>query len=79
MVLEVSPNRLLRLTRHANLGKFQSALNSNNANLTAGILVSFVVESGGVERAPLALLASHVTTHLMSLQATEENREGTGK
>ena len=69
MALEVEPGKLLKLTSRCTPADFQHALESGEPYRTAGVLVSLVVVSGGLEATPLALLANYVKTQLFSLHA----------
>ena len=69
MALEVKHGQFLKLTKHSNPAVFLSALESCDPHKAAGLLVSMVVSNGGLDNTPLALLATHVKTCLVSLQA----------
>ena len=69
MGLEVEPGRLLKVCTFSGPEQFVSALKEENPRLAAGHLVSLTVTNRGVEGAPLALLANHVKSTLMSLHA----------
>ncbi|GFO25015.1 tudor domain-containing protein, partial [Plakobranchus ocellatus] len=69
MALEVAPGKLLKICTFSGPEQFVAALEAEDPKLAAGHLVSLIVSNKGVEGAPLALLANHVKTKLLSLHA----------
>ena len=69
MALEVEPGKLLKICTFSGPEQFVSALQAEDPMLAAGHLVSLIVTNKGVEGAPLALLANHVKSALLSLHA----------
>ncbi|RUS70891.1 hypothetical protein EGW08_021345 [Elysia chlorotica] len=69
MALEVEPGRFLKVCTFSGPEQFVSALKMEDPRLAAGHLVSLIVTNKGVEGAPLALLANHMKTTLLSLHA----------
>ena len=69
MALETEPGRLLRITTDSSPDKIASAAMSRDVRNLCGYLVSLIVSSKGLENTPLALIANHVKTALLQMQA----------
>ncbi len=71
LALEVRPGTLLRITSNTSPEIFQAAAMRCDARAVAGHLVSIIATNHGLEAAPLALLANHIQSALLTLQANE--------
>lgn len=74
VAIETSSGYLLRITRVTSTDVFLECAKRGDVIGTSGHLVSLVFLYGGVKKAPLALLSSHMKVAYMSLNA--ESKEG---
>ena len=75
VVLETQPGVLLRVTRDTSEEHLQKWAEAEDAIGCAGHLVSLVIDNGGIEDTPLALLANHLKSALQTLNS--RSSEGT--
>lgn len=67
VAIETPSGSLLRITRKTSTDVFLKCAKRGDVIRTSGHLVSLVFQYGGVKKAPLALLASHMKEALLSL------------
>ena len=78
VAIETPSGSLLRITRMTSTDVFLKYAKRGDVIGTSGHLVSLVYQYGGVKKAPLALLASHMKEAFLSLNAeSEANEEST--
>ncbi|KAK3086464.1 hypothetical protein FSP39_018803 [Pinctada imbricata] len=78
VALEVRPGHLVKLVSQTSVEKFHAALSSGHINNVCGHIVSMVVSNKGVENTPLALLANHVKSALLTLHAEGSSQNTPG-
>ena len=78
IAMETKPGVLLKLTANTSPALFESAVNDCDVTATCGHLLSLLALNKGLENVPLPLLANHVKTALIKLQATDEAARDTG-
>ena len=76
VAIETSSGSLLRITRITSTDDFLRYAKNGDVIGTSGHLISLVIQYGGVNKAPVALLASHMKEAFLSLNV-EENQEST--
>lgn len=73
VAMETASGRLLRITPCTSVQKFSESANDADVTGTCGHLVSLVLHHGGVEKAPLALLANKMKEALLFLSSLLES------
>ena len=79
IAIETSTGSLLRITRITSTDVFSRCAERGDVIGTSGHLVSLVFQYGGVKKAPLALLASHMKEAFLSLNAQSKASEESTK
>ena len=79
LAIETPSGSLLRITRKTSTDVFFKCAKRGDVIGTAGHLVSLVYQYGGVKKAPLALLASHMKEAFLSQTAELEANEESAK
>ncbi len=79
VAIETPSGSLLRITRVTSTDVFLKCAKRGDVIGTSGHLVSLVFQYGGVKKAPLALLASHMKEAFLSLNVKSEASEESTK
>ena len=72
VALEIKPGTLVRLDPEPSLTSFEKALMESDVITSCSQLTSLVASNKGVAQAPLPLLAHHVESALIRMQAQDE-------
>lgn len=74
--LEVAPGQFLKISSDGSLKDLKSAVETGDALVTAGQLVSLIVANKGLKNTQLALVSEQIKTKLILLHAQSSPKQG---